>query len=569
MKPLSLLFNLLIFCCLNTKLSAATYYLLYDPGCIDRLAYAYPETRTGNEFITYSLRISPEEHFMFEVGPENQSIIQNTLPANLITCNAPERAGLNAAFLDAINSQVHQLVIVIAVDNGQYRLSTVKQAFRFIANPMEVAVASAEYRLTYRPNTNAATGDLSANDTRGRVFFHSSDIKGGYEVLTFRQTHQTADDYLDITVHPAVGTIEERGSQGGTVFMLKTINGLTLEAFLNKQTTPLKEAFTSKSGLVKEPSSYDVQTPIANKVPPLEIRTHTVSKGESLYGIARKYQVTIPELQAWNNLGSSSIIQPGMRLALAAKPEVASSVPEVYNQTLTPKSSGIITPPTPAWINAPGQVTVAQGETVASLALKYGFTEARFRYFNHLTADAVLRPGDMVLTSDCEPSTELPTSMDFVPRGEESPVTTPKSPFYQDPYWAEFTPTPTLDASSPSAAQSVVPSKPSYYGPVPGIYNENRPLTEPQGMLIAAPASLTVPAPYSDIPKGYDSGFQDKSGITKPATINTPRKIHEVRPGETLQDVSRRYGIPLETLRKLNNLATGETIIAFQRLFIN
>ena len=52
-------------------------------------------------------------------------------------------------------------------------------------------------------------------------------------------------------------------------------------------------------------------------------------------------------------------------------------------------------------------------------------------------------------------------------------------------------------------------------------------------------------------------------------TKSTVRRIHVVKDGETLSSISRRYGITIETLRKLNNLSAGETIIPFQRLYIN
>jgi membrane-bound lytic murein transglycosylase D len=43
-------------------------------------------------------------------------------------------------------------------------------------------------------------------------------------------------------------------------------------------------------------------------------RTHTVRRGESLWTIARRHNVTVKQLQSWNNLGSRTAIRAGQRL---------------------------------------------------------------------------------------------------------------------------------------------------------------------------------------------------------------------------------------------------------------
>ncbi|HWV58785.1 MAG TPA: LysM peptidoglycan-binding domain-containing protein [Longimicrobiales bacterium] len=53
---------------------------------------------------------------------------------------------------------------------------------------------------------------------------------------------------------------------------------------------------------------------------PAEVAWHEyrVRRGDSLWAIARRYGVTVKELQSWNNLGSRSLIRPGQVLRIQA-----------------------------------------------------------------------------------------------------------------------------------------------------------------------------------------------------------------------------------------------------------
>jgi len=48
----------------------------------------------------------------------------------------------------------------------------------------------------------------------------------------------------------------------------------------------------------------------------LEVIKHKVKRGDTLYGIAVKYRVTIGQLKKWNAMGQSSHITPGQRLLI-------------------------------------------------------------------------------------------------------------------------------------------------------------------------------------------------------------------------------------------------------------
>jgi len=57
-------------------------------------------------------------------------------------------------------------------------------------------------------------------------------------------------------------------------------------------------------------------TPAAQGSPRSGTVQHVVQRGDSLWSIARKYKVKVDDLQSWNSLGSSSKIKPGQSIRI-------------------------------------------------------------------------------------------------------------------------------------------------------------------------------------------------------------------------------------------------------------
>lgn len=101
---------------------------------------------------------------------------------------------------------------------------------------------------------------------------------------------------------------------------------------------------------------------------------HEVQKGETLFSIAKKYNMTVDELKKLNNLGDSPI-SVGMRLAVS-KAEVKSE--NTKSETVTTNFT---------------YHTVAQGETLYAIARKYGVKVDDIKKLNNL-GDGAIKPGD-------------------------------------------------------------------------------------------------------------------------------------------------------------------------------
>ena len=62
---------------------------------------------------------------------------------------------------------------------------------------------------------------------------------------------------------------------------------------------------------VHQPSVSNAPSASAQPQPPSEYIDHTVRKGETLYGLSRKYNVSVDQLRTWNNLTSNSVLSIG------------------------------------------------------------------------------------------------------------------------------------------------------------------------------------------------------------------------------------------------------------------
>lgn len=78
-----------------------------------------------------------------------------------------------------------------------------------------------------------------------------------------------------------------------------TSNFSSLESRLSAQSSQARSASSSSS------------TPESGSI-------YTVQKGDTLYSIGRKFEVSVEQLQAWNGLSSSTQIQPGQKLQVKA-----------------------------------------------------------------------------------------------------------------------------------------------------------------------------------------------------------------------------------------------------------
>lgn len=149
-----------------------------------------------------------------------------------------------------------------------------------------------------------------------------------------------------------------------------------------------------KSEIIQQKLAEGAKLPAVN----LTVR-HSVRKGETLAGIAREYSVSATKLAAVNGVSRKKPLRRGMMLTIPAS--LSPPPPAVIESGDDPRASTAYVPPRniglPARIagnsDAADRVNhiVKRGETLESIAEKYGVTAADIRSWNKLKS-STLRP---------------------------------------------------------------------------------------------------------------------------------------------------------------------------------
>lgn len=106
-------------------------------------------------------------------------------------------------------------------------------------------------------------------------------------------------------------------------------------------------------------------------------KTHTVKRGETLFSIANTYKVSVGDIKAWNNLQGNSI-QYGQRLKIGGTEEARST-----STTREPATSSYH--------------TVRSGETLFSIANRYGVTVNQLKAWNNMKSNTLVKGKRLII----------------------------------------------------------------------------------------------------------------------------------------------------------------------------
>ena len=115
--------------------------------------------------------------------------------------------------------------------------------------------------------------------------------------------------------------------------------------------------------------------------------TYKVEKGDTLYSISRKYQITVAELRAANNLSENDVIKVGQKLKIPSADISNAAALATDNKATTDGTATL------SATRATKEYTVVKGDTMYSISKKNGMTLAEFMALNNLDSNSVIKVG--------------------------------------------------------------------------------------------------------------------------------------------------------------------------------
>lgn len=248
------------------------------------------------------------------------------------------------------------------------------------------------------------------------------------------------------------------------------------------------------------------------EVTPQKPKTHTVTKGETLYAIARKYNLNVKDFMSWNKMSSNNAtIVVGQVLNLEDPAVIIENTTDQTEPALRQSSTASNTVPE-------GYHLVLPGETVYDVAFKYNLTQTEIREWNNLKATDRINDGDRLIVNRV-----LARS---IAKAKEKPSTAPKTKYH-------------VVAKNETLYRIALK-----YGVKSTQIQEWNNL---RGTSIAAGQKLII---------GYTPGIREASianNNMKVESANTQQVFHTVKKGETLYSIARRYKVKVGEIQKLSN----------------
>jgi membrane-bound lytic murein transglycosylase D len=185
---------------------------------------------------------------------------------------------------------------------------------------------------------------------------------GGADVLAFE--HVTVPNALDLKI------LAEW--IGGSVDDLRELN-----PELRRTTTPMGDHDLK----VPLGTAATIRTKLATTDPSYVTFTfHTIKRGETLASIARRYRVSLAELRSANDLTSRSKIRVSQALMIPQR--TTSGLPS----SVAARSSA---PRRVATVSGPSTYQVRRGDTLFSIARRFGTTVSAIKQLNRLQTDNI------------------------------------------------------------------------------------------------------------------------------------------------------------------------------------
>jgi LysM repeat protein len=537
--------------------SAQDIYIRFDAGCVEKLEYRFVE-QNGVAYTAYKVNKNADENLYFETGVEVPQI-RKSAPSKMVNCND---INLGRTDVEDINSGRQKAFIVKKLDSGWAYLPVGSAAqMIFKDNIINYLDATSDFQANVGVGTSSddLSLDNSEENAKAAVYYIGEMTACSYTAYQFKKTpRQTCKADATIAILPGLGLIQDFAT-GGQRFELVGINNMDVCGYYATPTAPepvvsepkpdVPQSYNIVAQVKTEPFTEAVDSDvsqsdnlsdsgIASKSVDAEPACltiaaegeHIVQRGESLYGIARRYGLAVNSLRDWNGL-AEDVIYPCSPLkvvapAVAVAPEPSmeekrqSDVPQSYAAVVKPKS---LPKPEPVVVNCnveagEGEHVVMQGESLYAIARTYNLNVADLRSWNNLKEDKILLCQKLAVVAPLVATNDVPKNYSVVVKPKS---VGPKVEFKAVPKAVAVKAKP-----APKAVKAV--AKPKVIEPFMG------------NTVTITAKSVPVKQTVSFVKKG--------SGL------------HVVKKGETISALAKETGMTEAEFRNLNNLEKGETI---------
>ena len=273
--------------------------------------------------------------------------------------------------------------------------------------------------------------------------------------------------------------------------------------------------------------------------------TYTVSVGDTLWAISRKFGVTITQLKSWNNL-SSDMIYVGQKLSIQTG---------TGNTAVTPTPSTPVVPNNPTTSNAQ-TYTVVAGDSVWKIAHQFGISMDTLRSLNNIQNNFIY-PGQVLkirIISSNNVITPTPESTPSIPTGSQTSTQTPTNQTSDTIYTVKSGDSLWAIANKHGLSVSQLKSINHLTSDIiyPGQKLNTKTKVSSQDTVSS---STTKPAP-------------SQVSTTSSNTSTSTSKTYTVASGDSLWAIANKHGLSVSQLKNMNGL-TSDVIYPGKQLLVS
>ncbi|OJG48414.1 muramidase [Enterococcus gallinarum] len=173
-------------------------------------------------------------------------------------------------------------------------------------------------------------------------------------------------------------------ASGDSVWSVANKHGITMDQLRNWNNIKNDFIYPGQRLVVKNGTGSKSQADTTTATSSTNAGSYTVASGDSVWSVANKHGITMDQLRSWNNI-KNDFIYPGQALIVKNSGNKQTSSPTTASTSISSSAGS-------------QKYTVASGDSVWSIANKFGITMDQFRSWNNIKNDYVY-PGQSVRVS--------------------------------------------------------------------------------------------------------------------------------------------------------------------------